>query len=142
MDEDSLVDEECLALESIFEDRFTRLQPDRVRLVILPEGAEDSPAGAVFLSQSCVLICLQSEAYFDASAAQLQMRPAGVAPLYLEFVIPASYPEVVPRPDLANLNNAPYAPAVKMQATAQLVAEVSNTPGLLFCVSVCACRPV
>lgn len=48
MDEDSLVDEECLALESIFEDRFTRLQPDRVRLVILPEGAEDSPAGAVF----------------------------------------------------------------------------------------------
>ena len=70
------------------------------------------------------------------------MRPAGVVPLYLEFVIPASYPEVVPRPDLANLNNAPYAPAVKMQATAQLVAEVSNTPDLLFCVSVCACRPV
>lgn len=97
MDEDSLVDEECLALESIFEDRFTRLQPDRVRLVILPEGAEDSPAGIV--------------------------------PLYLEFVIPASYPEVVPRPDLANLNNAPYAPAVKMQATAQLVAEAETQLG-------------
>ena len=45
MEEDSLLDEECLALESIFEDRFTRLQSDRIRLVILPEGAEDSPIG-------------------------------------------------------------------------------------------------
>ena len=46
MDEESALDDECLALESIFEDKFTRLQPDKIRLVISAEGAEDdSPGG-------------------------------------------------------------------------------------------------
>lgn len=46
MEEESALDEECLALESIFEDKFTRLQPDKIRLVISAEGAEDdSPGG-------------------------------------------------------------------------------------------------
>ena len=47
MEEDSLLDEECLALESILEDKFTRLQPDRIRLIIAPEGAEEGSAGMV-----------------------------------------------------------------------------------------------
>ena len=45
MEGESPLDEECFALESIFEDKFTRLQADRIRLVISPEGAEDNPAG-------------------------------------------------------------------------------------------------
>lgn len=45
MDEESALDEECLALESIFEDKFTRLQPDKIRLVISAEGAEDEAHG-------------------------------------------------------------------------------------------------
>ena len=45
MDEESALDEECLALESIFEDKFTRLQPDKIRLVISAEGAEDEALG-------------------------------------------------------------------------------------------------
>lgn len=45
MEEGSLLDEECLALESIFEDKFTRLQPDRIRLIIAPEGAEEGSTG-------------------------------------------------------------------------------------------------
>ena len=45
MDGDSVLDEECLALESIFEDKFTRLQPDKIRLVISAEGAEDEALG-------------------------------------------------------------------------------------------------
>ena len=45
MEEESLLDEECLALESIFEDKFTRLHADRIRLVISPGGTEDNPAG-------------------------------------------------------------------------------------------------
>lgn len=40
-----MLDEECLALESIFEDKFTRLQPDKIRLVISAEGADDGSAG-------------------------------------------------------------------------------------------------
>lgn len=97
MEEESLLDEECFALESIFEDKFTRLHADRIRLVISPEGTEDNPAGSV--------------------------------PLYLEFLVPPEYPEVVPQPDLANLNNAPYAPAVKEQAKAQLLAEAEAQLG-------------
>lgn len=64
-----------------------------------------------------------------------QKGPAGSVPLYLEFLVPAEYPEVVPQPDLANLNNAPYAPAVKEQAKAQLIAEVDpflNAAGYLY----------
>lgn len=45
MDEESALDEECLALESIFEDKFSRLQPDKIRLVISAEGAEDEAHG-------------------------------------------------------------------------------------------------
>ena len=45
MDEESALDEECLALESIFEDKFTRLQPDKIRLVISAEDAEDEALG-------------------------------------------------------------------------------------------------
>ncbi len=45
MEEESLLDEECFALESIFEDKFTRLHADRIRLVISPGGTEDNPAG-------------------------------------------------------------------------------------------------
>ena len=45
MEEDTLFDEECLALESIFENRFTRLQPDRIRLIIAPEGADEGSSG-------------------------------------------------------------------------------------------------
>lgn len=41
MEQESALDEECLALESIFEDKFTRLQADKIRLVISAEGAED-----------------------------------------------------------------------------------------------------
>ena len=46
MVDESLLDDECLALESIFEDRFTRLQSDKIRLVILPDSAEGSSAGS------------------------------------------------------------------------------------------------
>ena len=45
-------------------------------------------------------------------------------PLYLELRIPSDYPDAVPQPDLSNINNAPYAPAVKDQAMVQLKAEV------------------
>ncbi len=45
MEGESLLDEECFALESIFEEKFTRLHADRIRLVISPEGTEDNPAG-------------------------------------------------------------------------------------------------
>lgn len=45
MEEGSILDEECLALESILESNFTRLQPDRVRLIIAPEGAEEGSTG-------------------------------------------------------------------------------------------------
>lgn len=97
MEEESLLDEECLALESIFEDRFTRLQPDRIRLIVVPESSEDSSAGSV--------------------------------PLFLELVIPADYPNVAPQPDLSNVNNAPYMPAVKEQAVNQLIAEAGTQLG-------------
>lgn len=62
------------------------------------------------------------------------LGPAGSVPLYLELLIPSGYPDVVPQPDLANLNNAPYAPAVKEQAVTRLIAEVSSTaqPPLLM----------
>lgn len=53
MEEESILDEECLALESILEDKFTRLQPDRIRLIIAPEAAEEGSPGMpskVFLS--------------------------------------------------------------------------------------------
>lgn len=55
----------------------------------------------------------------------------GSIPLYLEWHIPPGYPDAAPEPDLSNINNAPYAPAVKDQAIAQLKAEVS--------VCTCAC---
>ena len=62
MEEDSLFDEECLALESIFEDKFTRLQPDRIRLIIAPEGVEEGSAGMTTASDrrrhSTFAICL------------------------------------------------------------------------------------
>ncbi len=60
MTEESLLDEECLALESIFEDRFTRLQPDKIRLVILPEGAEDNPGGKSLVELQPILFVLSS----------------------------------------------------------------------------------
>lgn len=36
------------------------------------------------------------------------------------------YPESVPQPDLANVNNAPYAPAVKQKAVKQMLEQVSE----------------
>lgn len=45
MGDESALDEECLALESIFEDKFTRLQPDKIRLVISAEGGEEEAQG-------------------------------------------------------------------------------------------------
>ncbi|KAL3151932.1 positive regulation of androgen receptor activity protein [Trebouxia sp. C0010 RCD-2024] len=97
MDQESALDEECLALESIFEDKFTRLQADKIRLVISAEGAEDDSSGSI--------------------------------PLYLELHIPPGYPDAAPQPDLSNINNAPYAPAVKDQAIAQITAEAESQLG-------------
>ena len=56
MAEESVLDEECLALEAIFEDKFTRLQPDKVRLVISAEGADDGSPGTQARAhhQACV----------------------------------------------------------------------------------------
>lgn len=53
----------------------------------------------------------------------------GSVPLYLELHIPHDYPDAAPQPDLSNINNAPYAPAVKDQAIAQIKAEVSDCTG-------------
>ena len=46
--------------------------------------------------------------------------------MFLELVIPADYPNVAPQPDLSNVNNAPYMPAVKEQAVNQLIVEVGK----------------
>lgn len=54
------------------------------------------------------------------------MACVGSIPLYLEMQIPSDYPDAAPQPDLSNINNAPYAPAVKQQAVSLLLAEVSS----------------
>ena len=134
MEEESLLDEECLALESIFENRFTRLQPDRIRLIVISESSEDSSAGQAL---SCWKLCLQQVSQAPLHCRHLLFRAehefltlplgaAGSVPLFLELVIPADYPNVAPQPDLSNVNNAPYMPAVKDQAVSQLIAEVSK----------------
>ena len=46
-------------------------------------------------------------------------------PLYLELTVPADYPDSVPQPDLSNVNNAPYTPAVKQKAITQMLEQVT-----------------
>ena len=57
---------------------------------------------------------------------------AGCVPLYLELLIPSGYPDDPPQPDLSNLNNAPYAPAVREQAVTRLTAEVRAVASLTY----------
>ena len=54
MQDNSALDDECLALESIFEDNFTRLEPNKIRLIILHEAAEEG--GAVQITIAAITL--------------------------------------------------------------------------------------
>eukprot|EP01024_Parvocaulis_polyphysoides_P023224 TRINITY_DN21464_c1_g1_i1.p2 TRINITY_DN21464_c1_g1~~TRINITY_DN21464_c1_g1_i1.p2 ORF type:complete len:197 (-),score=38.42 TRINITY_DN21464_c1_g1_i1:349-939(-) len=100
MDDESILDEECVALESIFPDKFSRLNENTIRVVIEPPKEDDSQPGDI-----------------------------GQHALYLVMKMKEDYPESIPEFDLSNLNNVVFPQQVRDQVIEALKEQAEELVG-------------
>eukprot|EP01023_Acetabularia_acetabulum_P036610 TRINITY_DN3461_c0_g1_i1.p1 TRINITY_DN3461_c0_g1~~TRINITY_DN3461_c0_g1_i1.p1 ORF type:complete len:222 (+),score=37.84 TRINITY_DN3461_c0_g1_i1:66-668(+) len=100
-DEESILDEECVALESIFPDKFSRLNDDTIRVVIDPPKDEEKEVG----------------------------ETVGQHALYLVMKMKEDYPESVPDFDLSNLNNVVFPQSVRDEVIEALKEQAEELVG-------------
>ncbi|KAH7302197.1 hypothetical protein KP509_23G060400 [Ceratopteris richardii] len=102
------VEEEAMALESIFYDSFTKIDSNRFRVRIDPQHEEDSSGHS---SQD-------------------------VPPFFVEMFLPPSYPQAIPVFDVSNINNNAYTDFAKKAIVLGLQNEASSLIGESMCYAI------
>ncbi len=91
---EEVIEEELMALESIFYDSYSKLSDNRFRIRIDPDVEDEGGGG--------------------------DLPP----PLFLEVLLPEGYPETLPQFDLSNINNRKYPESVKSAIVEGLLQQV------------------
>ena len=93
------IEEELMALESIFYDSFTKIDHNRFRVRVDPSTDE-----------------------------AVESEPPSVPPLFIELLLPSSYPDQqIPLFDISNLNNASYSELAKKHIVQGLQEQVFSS---------------
>lgn len=91
---EEVIEEELMALESIFYDSYSKLSDNRFRIRIDPDVEDEGGGG--------------------------DLPP----PLFLEVLLPEGYPETLPQFDVSNINNRKYPESVKSAIVEGLLQQV------------------
>lgn len=111
--EGAVVEEEMMALESIFYDSFTKIDHNRFRIRIDPSTEAEAEAQG------------GGEAGYGSAP-----------PLFVEVLLPAPYPDEIPHFDISNINNNPYPDFAKKAIMLGLQEQALNLIGESMCYSV------
>lgn len=107
------VEEEMMALESIFYDSFTKIEHNRFRIRIESSVATEEGADVV-------------------GATHHNAAP----PFFIEIALPSSYPHHIPSFDISNINNNPYPEFAKQAILRGLQEQASTLIGESMCYSI------
>ncbi|CAK9222285.1 unnamed protein product [Sphagnum troendelagicum] len=100
---EEVIEEELMALESIFYDSYSKLSDNRFRIRIDPDVEDEGGGG--------------------------DLPP----PLFLEVLLPEGYPETLPQFDVSNINNRKYPESVKSAIVEGLLQQAGQQRGESMC---------
>jgi len=135
------VEDEILALESIYEDKFSRTGDNQIRAIVKPEDeteGESNLQGAAPGYHGHDDLQFSPIASYNGLMSSWACLP-GSSLLYIEAELPENYPsETIPDFSLSNINNNHFSAHIKEEILSGLNEQVSHNQMSASLLSVCS----